>query len=269
MLFSWENIAGCLHGLFPDNRDDIRDVTVNDRLQGLTFHSPENCRANQRGCHALYLTAPAQAEISAARYNSWESSTILCQLADYGSFIAENWAPSFFSDSRYIGALAAKVTMQPGESTTLTFALAWYYPDFQVSESIMSGVVTAQADVQGHQYSNYFVDVDEVANSALAEAEQINSTIAVWHNSLLDSSLPEWFSRMLINNLYVLSPGTLWAKDGRFSLMETPYGPMMGTLDQRFYSSIATALFFPELEKEELSLFCDNTTPRRPRTSLS
>lgn len=261
VIFSWENIAGCLHGIFPDGRDDIRAVAKDGRLHGLTFHSPENCRLNQRGSHALFVDAPAQAEISAARYNSWESSSIICRLADHGTFDAESWTPSFFSESRFIGALAAKVMLQPGESTTITFALAWYYPDYAVSETGIGGSTSAPADDQGHQYSNYFSTVNEVAEAALAEHAEISHAITNWHASLLNSSLPEWLSSMLINNLYVLSPGTLWAKDGRYSLMETPYGPMMGTLDQRFYSSIASALFFPELEKEELSLFAITQHP--------
>ena len=261
VLFSWENIAGCLHGIFPEGRDDIRLLKKDGQTCGLEFCPPPACRPNQQGKHALYIDAPAGAEISAARYNTWESSLILCCLEDHGVFDEEHWNPSFFSESRFTGALACKVMLQPGESCTISFALAWYYPDFRVSESEFSHASPTHVDNQGHQYANHFSDVHAVAETALARREEFSTAIAHWHHSVLDSSLPEWLGRMLLNNLYVLSPGTLWAKDGRFSLMETPYGPMMGTLDQRFYSSIASALFFPELEQTELALFAITQHP--------
>ena len=49
---------------------------------------------------------------------------------------------------------------------------------------------------------------------------------------------------MLINSLYILTTNSIWTKDDRFSLMETPWAPRMGAMGQRLYSSIATLLFF-------------------------
>ncbi len=260
VFFSWENIAGCLHGVFPDGRDDLREIRDGARLRGVECRSPEPCRPNQRGAHALYVEAPAEAEITAARYNTWEIGAVLGRLEDAGAFTAGDWDPTFFSESRFTAGLACKVALAAGASCTITFALAWWYPDYRVAESETVGRQAGTCD-QGHAYSRYFTDVHDVARTALARRGEIAAGIARWHDTVLTSSLPGWLGRMLLNNLYVLSPGTLWARDGRFSLMETPYGPMMGTLDQRFYSSVGTALFFPELEQAELSLFAVTQHP--------
>lgn len=260
VLFSWENIAGCLHGIFPEGRADIRQVREGERVLGLEFRSPEGCRPNQAGAHAIYIDAPAAAEVTAARYNTWDTGIILAEIEDTGAFSATAWGPTFFSESRYTGALACKVPIAPGATCEVTFTLAWYYPTYRVAESELVGKFIGVCD-QGHMYCNHFADVHDVARAALARRREICERIAHWHDAVFSSSLPEWMGRMLLNNLYVLSPDTLWAKNGNYSLMETPYGPMMGTLDQRFYSSISTALFFPELEREELALFAQTKHP--------
>jgi non-lysosomal glucosylceramidase len=260
VLFSWENIAGCLHGVFPDGRDDLRAIRDDGRLVGIECRAPEGCRPNQRGSHALYVDAPAEAVVTAVRYNTWEISNVLCRLEDDGAFSDADWDPIFFSESRFTAGLACKVPLAAGESREITFALAWWYPEYRVAESEMVGRDAGVCD-QGHAYAAYFADVHDVARTALARRKELRAGIARWHDAVLGSSLPDWLGRMLLNSLYVLTPGTLWAKDGRFSLMETPYGPMMGTLDQRFYASIGTALFFPELERSELSLFAITQHP--------
>lgn len=260
LLFSWQNIAGCLHGVFPDGRDGMRRIEDDGRLCGLEFPAPAQCRPNQRGAHALYVEAPAGAELSAARYNTWEASGILGAIEDQGVFTTADWEQLFFSESRDTAALACKVELAPGERQKITFVLAWHYPTHAVTEGETVGKALATCAV-GHAYTNHWPDVQAVAREALDRRTVIRAGIERWHQAILHSSLPEWLGRMLINNLYVLSPGTLWGQDGRFSLMETPYGPMMGTLDQRFYSSVGTALFFPELERTELSLFAITQHP--------
>lgn len=260
LFFAWENIAGCLHGIFPEGRDDIRQIRDGDTLVGLEFRAPAGSRANQTGSHVLYLQAPDEARVSAARFNTWESNAVLCTLEDEGGFTPGDWDPVFFSESRDTGGLACTMTLQPGESREVTYVLSWFYPTYKVKEGELAGKPVGICD-QGHRYANHFTDAIDVARTALARREELCAGIARWHQAVLQSSLPEWLGRMLINNLYVLSPGTLWAKDGRFALMETPFGPMMGTLDQRFYSSIGTALFFPELEAMEMSLFAATTHP--------
>jgi len=259
LLFSWENIAGCMHGVFPAGRS-LQKVEDGGRLIGLEFAAPAQCAPNQRGAHALFIQAPEGAKVSAARFNSWDTSPLLLHFEDRGFFDEGAWEREFFADSEYTGALACKVMLAPGETTTITFALAWHYPNFRNEHSEMASRDAGVDDI-GHQYTNHFADAHAVAKTALARREEINARVSSWHTAVLESSLPDWLGRMLINNLYVLSPGTLWAQDGRYSLMETPYGPMMGTLDQRFYASIATALFFPELERTELGLFAESKHP--------
>lgn len=259
LLFSWENIAGCMHGVFPAGRR-MRMVMENERLRGLEFSAPEQCAANQQGAHVLYIAAPDGAEVTAARYNTWDVGPILAQIEDTGSFGDGAWERVFYADSEYTGGLACKLTLAPGETATVTFALAWHYPSFRIEHSEMAASESGVDDI-GHMYANHFSDAQAVAQTALARREDIIARVAAWQQAVLQSSLPDWLGRMLINSLYVLSPGTLWAQDGRFSLMETPYGPMMGTLDQRFYASIGTALFFPELERTELSLFAETKHP--------
>jgi non-lysosomal glucosylceramidase len=259
IVFSWENIAGCLHGLFPDGRTEIRKIEEGGRIAGLEFHPPKVCRENQRGTHVLMVDAPAGAVASLARYNTWDTGALLAAIEDRGVFDADAWDKVWFAGSEHVGALACKVELAAGETKDVTFVLSWFYPDYRVAESERAGRSVGVCDI-GHYYSNHYSSAQDVARAALRESSRIVGEIEAWHRSILESSLPQWLGRMLINNLY-LTPATLWGKDGRYSLMETPYGPMMGTLDQRFYSSIATAMFFPDLEKTELRLFAETKHP--------
>ncbi len=260
LAFSWENIAGCMHGVFPDGRDRISKIDHDGELVGLRFESPDGCRENQRGSHVIHLDGVEGGEVTAARFNTWEVSPLLGQLEDRGRFDAEAWDRRFSADAEFSGALACSVEVAPGETRDVGFVLAWYFPDFKVGRSELRGKETS-VDDQGHQYAAHFDSVDAVAAEAIDCREDTARAIDAWHDSLVHSSLPDWLSYMLINQLSVLTQGTLWARDGRYSLMETPFGPMMGTLDQRFYSSVATALLFPELERTELELFARTKHP--------
>lgn len=258
--FSWENIAGCTHGVFPDGRDRMELLRSGKAVVGIRFPSPPGAHPNQAGEHVLQVAGPPGSVASAARYNTWDAGIILSRMQDDHGFTSTQWENPYGEPGRTAAMLACSVTLEPGGTAEVTFALAWHYPR-HVAEKSYRNDREWPPGVIGHRYSKRFRDAGAVADQVLEWRGRLDDAITAWHRRLLDSSLPGWLAHMAINSLYVLSPCTLWAEDGRFALMETPYGPMMGTLDQRFYSSVATALFFPELERSELAMFGQAVNP--------
>jgi hypothetical protein len=115
VLFSWENIAGCMHGILPDGRKRISKIERKDgRLEGLRFESPEGSRPSQTRSHVLLVDAPDGAHVTAARFNSWDASPVLQGFEDAGHFGDGPLDRVFFAEAEFVGALACKVELAAG-----------------------------------------------------------------------------------------------------------------------------------------------------------
>jgi len=138
------------------------------------------------------------------------------------------------------GALNAQFSLQPKEAKAVPVYFAWNFPNCH----------------EGHSYENKFSQTEEVIKFSHANCRFLSKKSLSWQEEILDCALPVWLKDGLINNLYPFFSSTLWTKNDKFALVEAPQACFLsGTLDVRFYSSIATLLFFPRLEIKELLLF--------------
>ncbi|MDP3143280.1 MAG: GH116 family glycosyl hydrolase [Candidatus Omnitrophota bacterium] len=138
------------------------------------------------------------------------------------------------------GALNVQMSLRPKETKEVLVYLAWYFPN----------------GPEGHVYENKFSQAEEVIQLVHANHRFMIKKVISWQEEILNCGLPAWLSDALINNLYPLFSSSLWTKTDKFAMVEAPQACFLtGTLDVRFYSSIATALFFPRLELKELLLF--------------
>lgn len=144
-------------------------------------------------------------------------------------------------------AISMHIALQPGEKVTMPFVLAWHMDHFyQLGKNDL-----------GHYYDNRFKNATEVADYVLKNRERLFAETEALHDLFDRSSLPAWFTEMLLNDLYVLSTDTWLTRDGRFSVNEgatNMYG-CMGTMDQKLYASHHLALLFPQLQMQELRQF--------------
>ena len=142
------------------------------------------------------------------------------------------------------------------------FAISWYTPDrwgFGKGD-IPSRVATPYDHAGkkiGHWYCNYYNSSVDIIERHLGRVDEYLSEVLAWQGAILQSSLPEWLKEMLINQNYLLSSNMTWAKDGRFTILESPNCPCLGTLDQRFYGSPMTLIFCPELDHRELTMYAE------------
>jgi len=164
----------------------------------------------------------------------------------------ESWTSgggfSEFAAAAPCGALSARLTLAPGESRTVDFALAWDFPVIRFG--------------QGRRHLRHYTarwgatgrNAVDLAAHALGQADHWSAAIDRFHEDQAEQlDLPPASTALAINELYFLTDGlTVWtAPDatGRehFGLIECPDYPLYGTLDLWVYASAAVAHLFPEL----------------------
>ena len=145
------------------------------------------------------------------------------------------------------GALCVNTHLKPKESKNIPFIYSWYFPDRDIS----------------HYYEKKFKNVSAVSRHGLKYRSIFYKKISRWQGIILENNkLPAWLKDALINNLYPFVSSSIFTKEKNFCLLESPaVCPLSGTLDVRFYASVATALFFPELELNEIQAFARRQHP--------
>lgn len=269
-LFNWEDLCGCTRDRFPLTRGRVRPVVVKEelstsgmeiddeeeeptpRLAGLEFGHQGLYRSNAEGHYCLLAKQQQDVGITIM---SWDTAspkelrTLWQQFHDDGQL--RNQLSR--SETASCGAVACSFTLYPGESRTILYIFSWYCPLF-----VVRGVNL------GNHYVNMFQDAIEVAQRALKHYRYYFTAVENWQGRFLSSSLPRWFTKMLINNNCVFSTNSLFTKDGRFGMMESPSRPAVGMMDRRFPGSLGTLLFFPDLETRELAQFAQAEDPDTP-----
>jgi len=160
-------------------------------------------------------------------------------------------------DEQVAGAIAVRLTLQPGETRQLPFVVSW---DFPVTEF-------AQGVNYYRRYTDFFGregnQAAAIAQTALQHYPTWQTQIHTWQQSILTQPhLPDWLKMALFNELYDLtSGGTLWSaaadRDpiGQFAVLECLDYRWYESLDVRLYGGFALLMLWPDLEKAVLRAF--------------
>ncbi|MDD5019993.1 MAG: GH116 family glycosyl hydrolase [Candidatus Omnitrophica bacterium] len=145
------------------------------------------------------------------------------------------------------GALAAQAVLKPGQSVTVTFFWAWHFGGY----------------AEGKMYENWFRGVHDINGYIAKNAGDLYETTRAWTRDLLALRIDDWIKDALLNNLYPFSSGSHWTKRERFGFFEAPeVCPLLGTLDVRFFASVALGLFFPQMDLKEITQFAEAQRPQ-------
>jgi len=156
------------------------------------------------------------------------------------------------------GAISVRTVLGPGETKTIPFVLAWHMPNSYF----------------GHVYEKDYADAFEVAEAAFRDLDSIYEGARRWEVCLSEALtgvdkvqrlgehpgasassgfsryMPAWLDDALRNNLYVLSSGSWWDREGRFALFEASRTcQLMSTVDVLYYASVPVSWCYPELEE--------------------
>jgi hypothetical protein len=137
------------------------------------------------------------------------------------------------------GSIGRKFQLAPGESTTVTFVLAWHFPNFSL----------AKLGRVGRHYATRFDSAPAVARYVAAQFERLADETRLWRDTWYDSTLPFWFLDRTFLNASTLATSTSYRfANGRYYGWEG-VGCCEGTCGHVYHYAHATARLFPELER--------------------
>ena len=165
----------------------------------------------------------------------------------------------------WLGAVAARFDLAPGESTTIRFLIGWHYPNRYVNFEQFGPHHQewgASRFWLGNAYTQPFTDAADVARSVEAEWAGLEADTDNWLDVWRDSSLTDTAREHLAAQAaYVRSPTCFRAASGEFFGFEGVLGASTMMWSSRFGGSCplncthvwnyaqAIAALFPELEQ--------------------
>ena len=141
---------------------------------------------------------------------------------------------------KLVGELGRELNLAPGQSTTVTFVIAWHFPN-------LANIPTVA--VQGRYYANRFDSALSVVKYVSENANRLIAETFLWRDTWYDSTLPHWFLDRTFLNASILATSTSFRfRDGRFWGWEG-VGCCAGTCGHVWYYGQAMGRLFPELER--------------------
>ena len=147
----------------------------------------------------------------AAATADWESlETLNANFSESGAVAGSEKAGPTPAGQTVDGALAVAFTLAPGEKRTVTFVLAWHFPNVALPENHW-----------GNMYANWWPDALGVARDVAARLDVLSAKTRLYNETLYSSNLPYWLLDRISSQVAILSSMTCsWAKDGFFYAWE-------------------------------------------------
>ncbi|MDG1302434.1 MAG: GH116 family glycosyl hydrolase [Opitutae bacterium] len=138
-----------------------------------------------------------------------------------------------------IGSAGRTLKLQPGESKTISFVLAWHFSNLTAGG--MPGV--------GREYAARFDNALEVTRYVAKDFSRLVGETKLWRDTWYDSTLPHWFLDRTMANTSILATTTAYRfKDGRFWAWEG-VGCCEGTCTHVWHYAQAPGRLFPDVER--------------------
>ena len=138
------------------------------------------------------------------------------------------------------GTVGKSIALKPSESRTVTFVLAWRFPNLTI-------------DGLGHvgrHYAVKFESAGAVVAYIASNFERLASQTRLWRSTWYASSLPYWFLDRTLLNVSTLATGACYRfANGRFYAWEG-VGCCAGTCTHVWHYAQAMGRLFPEIERD-------------------
>jgi uncharacterized protein (DUF608 family) len=153
------------------------------------------------------------------------------------------------------GALAAHLTLAPGEEKTVTFLLGWHFPNRYRDRvyDVGFGKLVPEYEVKyrlGNRYNTWFKNAGEVVAYLHRNGARLLRETRLYHDALFDSTLPYVVRDAVSSQVSTLrSQTSMWLEDGRWMAYEgLGCCPMNCTHVYNYAQTLAK--LFPELERD-------------------
>ncbi|TWT81025.1 hypothetical protein CA13_24720 [Planctomycetes bacterium CA13] len=174
-------------------------------------------QSNERivpGAEALGTMALSVLDANANVLHAWTESEQVVDLLEKTDSVQEEVGEATSHSGQTINAaLAAPMKLQPGESRSVTFAMAWHFPNVQRFQHT------------GNLYSRRWSDATAVADYLADNLDALWRRTELYQQTLYQSNLPEEFLDAMATQTVILrGPTCFWSEDGYFGGFEGSYG---------------------------------------------
>ena len=139
------------------------------------------------------------------------------------------------------GSLTRKLALAAGQSATVTFVVAWHFPNIKIS---------GLGNYEGRWYGKKFTSALAVAEYVGQNFDRLAGQTRLWHDTWYDSTLPYWFLDRTFLNTSILATSTAYRfGNGRFWGWEG-VGCCHGTCTHVWHYAQAIGRLFPEIERD-------------------
>lgn len=158
----------------------------------------------------LALATPAKEAKATAAWTSLES--LAEQFHRDGSLRESDEAGPTPTGQTADAAIAVPLALPPGGERTVTFVLAWHFPNTGFR---------AEKVHAGNMYANWWPDAPAVARDVLGRLDTLTAQTRLFHETFYRSNLPYWLLDRMTSQVAILSSMTChWARDGFFYAFE-------------------------------------------------
>jgi hypothetical protein len=215
----------------------------------LTDEIPSNKRFDQLpglGTMTLSLLEPGAADLAAPSIAAEPVPAAVFQALHAGPESATGASAPF--GEPLVGALGRPFSLAPGESRTVTFMIAWYFPGYPNP----TGEMAAIKDLASlrRQYARRFDSARAVSLFVAEHFSELAGETRLWNRTWYDSTLPYWFLDRTFVTIDTLATTTChWFDSGRFYGWEG-VDCCPGTCQHVWQYAQSMARIFPELERD-------------------
>jgi len=140
-----------------------------------------------------------------------------------------------------VGSLGRSLTLEPGQQQTVTFILAWHFPNLVMPAPFKRRM--------GRAYAARFGSAAGVARHVAANLDELCRQTKLWTDTWYDSTLPYWLLDRTMANTSTLATSTCYLfEDGRFYGWEG-IACCPGTCAHVWHYAQAPGRLFPEIER--------------------
>ena len=216
----WDGVTG-IDGVSWPGYEGNRNSTV--RLNGISAVDMTSSGLDPRHPKHGHVTLAALTD-DAPIANFWDDPEALwATFGSRGTVVEVGESPASAPGRTWNAAVAPSVTVQPGESQTITFVLAWHFPNRYVNWG-QSHLGMPDADsrfFEGAMYTNWFGSALAVVEHIRDNLDDLSDASRLYRDSFFDSTLPAPVLETISTQTSILrSPTYFWPKDGNFYAFE-------------------------------------------------
>jgi len=153
------------------------------------------------------------------------------------------------------GALCRTVKLPARGAATVTFVLAWHFPNFREADYPPKD---CKGRCIGHRYSEWFDDADDVLAYVIGNLATLRSRTAEFVDAYYATTMDRWLLDAIAAQFTTLVKASWWDRKGRFGIWEGLGCCGLQTTDITHYGSFPILQWFPEVQKSQMLLTRDN-----------